>query len=113
MEIINLYAYRVGICPTTPPIIGCDTRSIFKQITAGLNSEFSFSETGYLIEAKKKTKTNKQDFPLKEDVWANRTDGFMPFQKRFATSRIWTQVTDFISYDDNRYAKTAFQTHRV
>ena len=25
---------------------GCDTRSIFKWISTGLNSEFSFSETG-------------------------------------------------------------------
>ena len=33
--------------------IGCDRRSISKRILTGLKSEFSFSKTGCLIEAKK------------------------------------------------------------
>ena len=34
---------HVSIYPNSPPHAGCNTRSIFKQNTAGLNSEFSFS----------------------------------------------------------------------
>ena len=36
----------------TPPLVEWDTRSTSKQNTAGLNSEFSFSETGCLTKAK-------------------------------------------------------------
>ena len=35
--------------PTPSSQPGCDTRSIFKQTIAGLNSEFSFSKTGLMI----------------------------------------------------------------
>ena len=31
---------------------GCDTKSIIKGSTASLNSDFSFSETGYLTKVK-------------------------------------------------------------
>ena len=34
----------VCIYPTPPPKSGCDTRSVLKQGSAGLNSEFSFSK---------------------------------------------------------------------
>ena len=33
---------NVCIYPTPPPQTGCNKRSIFKQSTAGLNSDFSF-----------------------------------------------------------------------
>ena len=43
----------VSIYTPTPPLrAGCDTRSIFKPCKAGMNSEFSFSLTGWLIKAK-------------------------------------------------------------
>ena len=39
-------------------------------------------------------------------------DGFMPFPRalvqskmKTASSRIWTQIANFISYDNNHYAK--------
>ena len=34
------------------PWVEYDTKSIFKRNTAGLNSEFSFSQTGWLTKAK-------------------------------------------------------------
>ena len=34
------------------PLVECDTESIFKQSKAGLNSDFSFSQTGSLTEDK-------------------------------------------------------------
>ena len=40
------------IDPTSPLQSRRNTRSIFKQSTAGLDSEFSFSKTGYLIKVK-------------------------------------------------------------
>ena len=42
----------VYIYSTPPPRARCDTRPIFKRSTTGLNSEFSFSETGCLIKVK-------------------------------------------------------------
>ena len=40
------------IYPTLQPQLEYDTRSIFKQSKAGLNSEFSYSSNGFLIKAK-------------------------------------------------------------
>ena len=34
------------------PRAGCDTRSVFKQIKPGLNSEISFSQISFLNKAK-------------------------------------------------------------
>ena len=42
---LALYIY---IYPTPPPWEGCDTKSIFKQSIAGLNSRYSFSYIGWL-----------------------------------------------------------------
>ena len=44
---------RVCIYQTPLPWAGYDTRLIFKQSKAGLNSEFSFSKTDCLIKARK------------------------------------------------------------
>ena len=38
----------VSFTPIPPTWTGCDIRSIFKQRTSGLNSEFSFSYPGFL-----------------------------------------------------------------
>ena len=43
---------------TPPTRTRCDTRSIFKQIKAGLNLEFSFSKTGYLNKLGKPSVSN-------------------------------------------------------
>ena len=43
---------KVYIYATSPLWAGCDIRSIFKQSTAGLRQEFSFSQTGCLTKAK-------------------------------------------------------------
>ena len=44
-----------------------------------------------------------------------RREGCLPFpgalawrETQIASSRIWTQVTDFIFYDDNRYADCTY-----
>ena len=49
----HLTANWVYIYMTLLPQAGCDTRWIFRQNKAGLNSEFSFSKTGCLTKAKK------------------------------------------------------------
>ena len=92
---------------TTPLLLSVyDIRSIFKQYKAGLNSEFSFSRTDCLTE----TKEYRPPYYLL--IGRERMDEFMPFptvlvwsEMQTASSRIWTQVTDPISYDDNHYAK--------
>ena len=83
---------------------GYDTRSIFKRILTGLNSEFSFSLTSCLTKAEE---------PSLSDYLAiagGRIIGFIPFlrvlvprEMQSVSSRIWTRVTVSISYDDNHY----------
>ena len=76
---------------------GCDTISIFKQSKAGLNSEFSFSYSGCLTEAK------EPSMPYYLLIAGERTDGLMPFprtlvqsEKQIASASIRTQVTNFL-----------------
>ena len=90
-------------------LAGCDTRTIFKWSTAGLNSEFSFSQTSYLTKPKEPSLSYYLPIATK-----GRRDGFMPFwralvqnETQTATSRIWTQVIDSIYYKDNQYATSA------
>ena len=66
---------------------------------------FSFSKTGCLANTVESSLPNY--LPI---AGGRREDWIMPFQMTLAqgetlatTSRIWTEVTDFISYDDNRY----------
>ena len=49
--------------PILLPRARCGTRTIFKLITAGFNSVFSFSYTGCLTKAKKKKKQKKPSLP--------------------------------------------------
>ena len=51
----------------------CDTRSIFKRCLTGLNSEFSFSETGCL------TKAEELSLPYYLSIAGRRIIGFIPF----------------------------------
>ena len=51
----NLYIY-----PTPSPWAGCDTGSIFKQSTTGLNSDFSFSQTDHLNKLKEPSDSDNQ-----------------------------------------------------
>ena len=60
--------------PTPQPLAGYNTRSIYKQSTAGLNSEFSFSHPGCLTKAKEPRFSNHLT------IAEGRTSEFMPFR---------------------------------
>ena len=84
---------------------GYDTRLIFKRSLTGLNSEFSFSLTSCL------TKAEEPRLPYYLSIAVGRIVGFIPFPRVLVlcemlsvSSRIWTCVAVFISYDDNHYA---------
>ena len=83
---------------------GFDTRSIFKRILTGLNSEFSFSQTSCL------TKAEDSSLPYYLPIAGGRIIGFIPVPRvlvqcemQSVSSRIWTRVAVSISYDDNHY----------
>ena len=70
---------------------GCDTRPIFQQSSIGLNSEFSFSQTGY------HTMVKGISLPYRLPVAVRRIIWFIPFpkilllsEKKTTSSRIWT-----------------------
>ena len=84
---------------------GYDTRSIFKRSLTGLNSEFSFSLTSYLIMAE------EPSLPYYLPIVGGRIIGFIPFPRvlmvcemQSVSSRIWTRVTVSISYDVYHYS---------
>ena len=88
----------------TPAQAGYDTRAIFKCSLTGMNSEFTFSLTSCL------TKAEELSLPYYLPIAGGRIIGFIPFPRVLvlcemqpATSRIWTHITMFISYDDNHY----------
>ena len=77
---------------------------IFKRSLTGLKSEFSFSLTSCL------TKAKEPSLPYYLPIAGGRIIGFIPFPRvlvlcemQSVSSRIWTRVAVFISYDDNHY----------
>ena len=83
---------------------GYDTRSTFKRSLTGFNSEFSFSYTSCL------TKAEEPSLSYYLPIAGGRIIGFIPFPRvlvlcemQSVSSRIWTRVAVFISYDDNNY----------
>ena len=83
---------------------GYDTRSIFKRSLTGFNSEFSFSLTSCL------TKAEEPSLSYYLPIAGGRIIEFIPFPRvlvlcemQSVSSRIWTRVAVFISYDDNNY----------
>ena len=83
---------------------GYDTRSIFKRSLTGFNSEFSFSETSCL------TKAEEPRLSYYLPIAGRRIIGFIRFPRvlvlcemQWVSSRIWTRVAVFISYDENNY----------
>ena len=68
---------RINVCvciyPNPPPWASCDTRSIYKQSAAGLNSKFSFSLTSCLIKAEELS----QSYYL--PIAGGRRDGVITF----------------------------------
>ena len=90
---------------TNPSVrAGYDTKSIFKRSLTGLNSEFSFSLTSCLAKAE------EPSLPYYLSIIGGRIIGFIPFPRvlvpcelQSVSSRIWTRVAVFISYDDNLY----------
>ena len=84
--------------------VGYDTWSIFKRSLTGFNSECSFSYTSCL------TKAEEPSPSYYLPIAGGRIIGFIPFSRvlvlcemKLFSSRIWTRVTVFISYDDNHY----------
>ena len=97
-----LFSYMYSPPPTARA--GYDTRSIFKKILTGLNSEFSFSETSCL------TMAEEPSLAYYLPVAGGRIIGFIPFPRvlvlcemQSVSSRIWTRVALSISYDNNHY----------
>ena len=83
----------IFIYPIPQPLAGCDTRSIFKPSTTGLNSEFSFSWINCLTKAKE----------LYYLMTVGETGGFKPFSRALVrsetptnSSRIWFRVKLFV-----------------
>ena len=79
-------------------------KSIFKRSLAGLNSEFSFSQTSWL------TKAEELSLPYYLPIAGGRIIGFIPFPRvlvlcemQSVSTRIWTRVAVSISYDDYHY----------
>ena len=108
-RVVRFTFWRLGECAVTiftnpSARAGYDTRSIFKRSLTGLNSEFSFSLTSCL------TRAEEPSLPDYLPIAGGRIIGFIPFQRflvlcemQSASSRIWTRVAVFISYDDNHY----------
>ena len=85
--------------------------NFFKQSLTGFNSEFSFSETSCL------TKAEEPSLSYYLPRAGGRIIGFIPFPRvlvlcemQSVSSRIWTRVAVFISYDDSNYTTATSQT---
>ena len=82
----------------------CDMWSIFKWNKAGLKILFFLTDC--------LTKAKNTSLPYYLPIGWGRTHGFMPLprslaqMKQMASSWIWTQITDSISYDDNCYTQS-------
>ena len=79
---------------------GYDTRSIFKRSLTGFEFRVFF-----LLD-----KTEELSLPYYLPIAGGRIIGFLPFPRvlvlcemQSISSRIWTRVTVYISYDDNHY----------
>ena len=100
---------RVCIYQTHLPQGRFSTRSIFRQSTAGLNSEFSFSKAGCLIKAEEPSLLyslsiavgvkKKESCLSQKYLWGNKM--------QTSLSRVWTQVANYIFPDDNHYDECA------
>ena len=108
--------HKVFIHSTSLPRTRCNTKSIFQQSTTDLNSEFSFSYAGCHTKVKELVWPTINPQPRK---WGRRIVGFRPFPKvsalwemQTATSRVWILDAQFISYEDNRYARSAYR-HKI
>ena len=93
---------------------GYDTRSIFRRSLTGLNSEFSFSYTSCL------TKAEEPSLSYYLPIAGGRIIVFIPFARvlvlcemQSVSSRIWTRIAVFISYDDNDYTTGTSNWHNI
>ena len=97
---------QICIYITPPTLAECDTRSIFKQSTVSLNSNFPSNFTPV---AAPKQKNSLLYYLLtaggEEEVDFWHSQGYLSENKMQTTSsKVWTRVTETISSDDNRYA---------
>ena len=79
------------------------TQTLRHKVKLNLNSEFYFSLTGCINNAK------EPNLPYYLHIVGGK-DEFMPFPRacarseiQTASAKIWTGVSDFISYNDNLY----------
>ena len=88
------------------PLLGQDMTQgqFFKRSLAGLNSEFSFSQTSCL------TKAEEPSLPYYLPIAGGRIIGFIPFPRvlvlcemQSVLSKNWTRIVVSISCDDNHY----------
>ena len=115
MYYINNYEYNNQIIFANPSAwAGYDTRSFFKQSLTGLNSEFSFFKTSCL------TKAKEPSMSYYLPIAGGRIIGFIPFPRvlvlcemQSVSSRIWTHVAVFISYDDNHYTTGTSNNNQI
>ena len=107
---LKMLTRRLGIYLTPPSWRGNDTRSIFfKGNKVGLNLQFSFSWTGCLIKAKEHSLLyyfSVAGCERKNEIIVFPR-AFPWSEKQIDFSRIWTQITHFISYNDNLHAMDA------
>ena len=102
----NTPILKVYINPIPPPQVTCNTRYIFKQSKAGLNSEFSFFQTSCLPKSNEISLLNylpiagERGEKKRKRRW--RRNGFMPLSGELAQNEIqtdlswiWTWVTWF------------------
>ena len=71
LKIWHLLCTEECVYPVLPPRARCDTRSISKRCTRGLNSEFSFLRAVYL------TKAREPSLPSSLPIHGRRRDRFM------------------------------------
>ena len=81
----------VYIYQTLLPLVACDTRSIFKQSKAGLDPEFSFSQTGCITKAKELSQSKYLQFIAQ----VKRTDVCKHFPKGISTKE---NANSFVQY---------------
>ena len=98
----GMFFCKISIIHIYQPLLSLKVN--FKRSLTGLNSEFPFSKTSCLTKAKE---PSMPDYLPKAE---GRTTGFIHlprvlvvWEMQSVSSRIWTRVAEFISFDDNHY----------
>ena len=87
--------------PIPPSQTECYIRSFFKRTKAGLNSEFSFFYSRFLTKAKDASLPYYLPIAGEEKRWIHDFPKSISTNWSTASFKIWTRVTDSISYEHN------------